>query len=293
MIYSMTGFGRGEVQVENKVFSVEGKTVNHRYLDINIRMPKRYIYMEEILRKRIKESINRGKVDLFINIETVGETEGEVVMDLNLAKDYHAALEKIGAALHLQNEVSALQISRFPEVISLKSKEENEELVEKGLTEGIEEALEQIMSMREQEGLRTKEDLKDRLKEVEEAWKVIEGFAPRQIESYRERLTERIKELTENGMEIDEDRIHSEVVYFADKSNINEELVRLKSHTQQFLQSMEKTEPMGRKLDFLIQEMNREINTISSKSHTVEISNEVVTLKSALEKMREQVQNIE
>lgn len=293
MLMSMTGFGRGEAQVGNKTFSIEVKSVNHRYLDMNIRMPKQFLNFEESMRKLIKEQVRRGKLDVFVNYETLEGARGEVKVDLELAKGYYESLNAIGEHLSITHDVNTLAIGRFPEVISLENKEEDEEVIEEGITAALGQALSQLSAMRKNEGEKTETDLITQLEDMEGSIKIIENFAPSQVEHYREKLLERIGELMQNSLDIDEERIQGEVVFFADKSNINEEIVRLKSHGEQFKKALDIQEPMGRKLDFIIQEMNREINTIASKSHSVEISNEVVAVKSALEKIREQVQNIE
>ncbi len=293
MLVSMTGFGRGETPGGNKTFSIEVKSVNHRYLDINIRMPKQFLNFEEAMRKRIKEQVRRGKVDVFVNYETLEGAHGEVTLDLELAKGYYESLKALGEHLSIPHEVNTLSIGRLPEVLSLESKEEEASVIEEGLHGALGQALEHLCAMRKNEGEKTKKDLMLRLEEVKESLTIIENLAPTQVEQYREKLMERIGELVQNQIDIDEERIQGEVIFFADKSNINEEVVRLKSHGDQFHKTLDHREPMGRKLDFIIQEMNREINTIASKSHSVEISREVVQVKSALEKMREQVQNIE
>lgn len=293
MLISMTGFGRGEAQVGNKTFSIEIKSVNHRYLDMNIRMPKQFLNFEESMRKLIKEQVRRGKVDVFVNYETLEGAHGEVKVDLELAKGYYESLNAIGEHLSITHDVNTLAIGRFPEVISLETKEEDEKVIEEGINFALSQALSQLSAMRQNEGEKTGKDLFNQLKEIDGSVEIIEKFAPTQVEQYREKLMERIRELVQNQLDIDEERIQGEVVFFADKSNINEEIVRLKSHGEQFKKTLDAQEPMGRKLDFIIQEMNREINTIASKSHSIEISNEVVLVKSALEKIREQVQNIE
>lgn len=293
MLISMTGFGRGETQVGNKTFSIEMKSVNHRYLDMNIRMPKRFLNFEESMRKMIKEQVKRGKVDVFVNYETTGAAEGEVKVDLELAKGYFEGLKAIGEHLSVTHDVNTLSLARLPEVITLETKEEDMEVIEEGITTALTQALTQMTGMRNNEGSKTKKDLGNLLKELEESLEIIRELGPTQVGNYREKLLERITELTKDQIEIDEERIQAEVVFFADKSNINEEIIRLKSHIDQFEKALEIQEPKGRKLDFIIQEMNREINTIASKSHDTQISNNVVLIKSSLEKMREQVQNIE
>ena len=293
MLISMTGFGRGEVQAGNKTFSIEVKSVNHRYLDVNIRMPKQFLNFEESMRRLIKEKIGRGKVDVFVNYETLEGAHGEVRVDLELAKGYFEALNAIGEHLSITHDVNTLAIGRFPDVISLETKAEDEKVIEEGITSALSQALSQLTAMRKNEGEKTEKDLGTQLKVIQGAMEKIENLAPTQIEHYREKLMERIGELVQNQLDIDKERIQTEVVFFADKSNINEEIVRLKSHIEQFKKAMNLQEPMGRKLDFIIQEMNREINTIASKSHSMEISEEVVLVKSALEKIREQVQNIQ
>jgi len=293
MLISMTGFGRGEARVGNKTFSIEVKSVNHRYLDMNIRMPKQFLNFEESMRKLIKEQVRRGKVDVFVNYETLESSKGEVKVDLELAKGYYEGLKAIGEHLSITDDVNTLAIGRMPEVLSLETGEEEEKVIEEGIHSALTQGLSHLSAMRKNEGEKTEQDLAHRLEEVKASLEIIENLAPTQVEQYREKLMERIGELVQNQIDIDEERIQGEVVFFADKSNINEEVVRLKSHGEEFHKTLSLREPMGRKLDFILQEMNREINTIASKSHSMEISREVVQVKSALEKMREQVQNIE
>ena len=293
MLISMTGFGRGEARVGAKTFSIEVKSVNHRYMDINIRMPKQFLSFEESMRSLIKKYVKRGKVDVFVNYETDEGAQGEVEVDLDLARGYFDSLKAIGEHLSITHDVNTLAIGRFPEVLRVKTVEEDEAVIEEGLRTALKEALEHLYAMRQSEGEKTGKDLRLQLEEVTNSLLVIEDLAPTQVENYRQKLTDRIGELVENHLDIDEERIQGEVAFFADKSNINEEIVRLKSHGEQFKKALGGSEPMGRKLDFIIQEMNREINTIASKSHSIEISNEVVLVKSALEKIREQVRNIE
>ncbi|ABR48942.1 domain of unknown function DUF1732 [Alkaliphilus metalliredigens QYMF] len=293
MLKSMTGFGRGEVQKQHRCFNIEIKTVNHRYLDVSIKMPKRFTYLEEKIRQLLKEKVKRGRIDAYISYENIGESDVKVVVDQHLANEYVTALQSLEKMLGIENDITVSNVASFSDVISLDKVEEDEAEIWQCLKESIILAMKQLTIMRVEEGRKLNEDLVKRLKLVESFNQAVEERSPQVVQEYKQRLTERIKELLEEEFTLDDQRIATEVALFADKSNITEEVVRLNSHIHQFRQALEEEESIGRKLDFIIQEMNREINTIGSKANDLIITNIVVNLKSELEKMREQVQNIE
>ncbi len=293
MIKSMTGFGRGEFGNESYTFKVEIKAVNHRYNDIIVKMPRHIGYLEESVKKIIKTEINRGKIDVYINVEYINESAIEVKVDVPLAKSYKSALEGLSRELDLEENVRLFNILGLSEIIKTERKELDEDTAWTCLKEALSISLKDIMKMKTAEGEELKNDMISKLYRIETIVLEIEKRSPMVVLEYKDRLKERISELMDKDINIDEDRITSEVVIFADKSNINEEIVRLKSHVKQFLSILEENESVGRKLDFLIQEMNREINTIGSKANDMLISQNVVEIKSELEKIREQVQNVE
>ena len=289
----MTGFGRGESTNEVHHFNVEIKTVNHRYNDIIVKMPKHINYLEEKIKKTIKDKINRGRVEVYINLEYIDESAVDVKVDLSLANAYKEALNILVEQLDIKDDVDLSHILSFSEIIKTERRELDEEQIWDCLEIALVEALDSVMDMRVKEGLALKSDLEIQLMSMDEIIDKIEERSPLVVIEYREKLESRIKEILNIDCNIDEERLAYEVAFFADKSDINEEIIRFKSHIKQFLKSFEENEPVGRKLDFLIQEMNREINTIGSKASDLVISNNVVNIKSQLEKMREQVQNIE
>lgn len=293
MIKSMTGFGRGEFSNEFYNFKVEIKAVNHRYNDIIVKMPRHIGYLEENIKKIIKKEIGRGKIDVYINLDYINESAIEIKVDIPLAKSYKSALEGLSAELNLEENVRLFNILGLSEVIKTERKELDEDTAWTCLKEALNLALRDIMGMKMVEGEELKDDMISKLNRIETIVLEIEERSPLVVLEYKDKLKERISELLDKDINIDEDRITSEVVIFADKSNINEEIVRLKSHVKQFLSILDEKDSVGRKLDFLIQEMNREINTIGSKANDMLISQNVVEIKSELEKIREQVQNVE
>ncbi|WP_425448980.1 YicC/YloC family endoribonuclease [Dethiothermospora halolimnae] len=293
MIRSMTGFGRGENRDDKRQFTVEIKSLNHRYNDIIVRMPKHLNYLEEKIKKLVKSKIKRGRIEIYINLDYIGEGSVDVKVDLPLAKAYRESLEALSNELKIMDHISMELISTFPDILKVEKSEEDEEKVWTCLKLSIEEALEKMIEMRVSEGKELSQDIKTRGAEIQKIIKDIEARSTKVIEEYKDKLTNRIDELLDDKYEIDEGRLANEVAIFADKSNINEELVRLYSHINQLNKILESEGSVGRKLDFLVQEMNREANTIGAKSSDVSITNCVVDIKSELEKIREQVQNIE
>ncbi len=293
MIKSMTGFGRGENSDSIHNFNVEVKTVNHRYNDIIIRMPKHLLYLEEKIKKCIKMFISRGRVEVYINLEYLDDSIIEVNVNTPLAMAYKKGLENIISQLGIEDDIKLSHLMTLPEIIKTERKDIDEDIVWNCLSKALDVALENVVNMRKKEGLELKKDLTVQMEKLEDSINNIETRAPLVVIEYKEKLKERVAELMDEGLELDEDRLNYEVVLFADKSDINEEVVRFKSHIKQFYNSLEQDGPVGRKLDFIIQEMNREVNTIGSKANDLEIINNVVDIKSQLERIREQVQNIE
>ncbi|MDU2490824.1 MAG: YicC/YloC family endoribonuclease [Clostridium celatum] len=293
MIRSMTSFGRSSSEEgEKRVFTVEMKSVNSRYLDINIRMPKTLISLEEEIRKMISNSLNRGKVDVFINLKNYNDGSGIPKVDINLAQGYLECLKEIETKLGVKNDVSVMQIARFPEVITVVEEEDKIEEVWKELKPLISDSLDMMVSMREVEGNKLKEDILSKVFVIEELVSKVEEFADTIPKTFKVKLEERLKELL-GSVDIDESRIAMEVCMLADKATVDEEIIRLRSHINQVRETLSLNDPIGRKLDFIVQEMNRETNTIGSKSSDIQMTNIVIDIKNILEKIREQVQNIE
>lgn len=293
MIKSMTGYGRGEFSNELYKFKVELKAVNHRYNDILVKMPRHIGYLEESIKKIIKEKISRGKVDVYVNLEYINESAIDVKVDIPLAKSYKNALESLRSELGLNDDIRLNNILSISEVVRTERRELNEGMIWEILKGAVIMALDNIMSMREAEGQELKNDILLKLQNIESNVKEIEVRSPLVVLEYKEKLQERIRTLIDDRTVLDEDKLNNEVVFFADKSSIDEEIVRLASHIKQFREILNEEDSIGRKLDFLIQELNREINTIGSKANDIIISKYVVELKAELEKIREQIQNIE
>ncbi|WP_069650204.1 YicC/YloC family endoribonuclease [Caloranaerobacter ferrireducens] len=293
MIKSMTGFGRGESRDNVRHFVVEIKSVNHRYNDIIIKMPKHLNYIEDRIRKHIKSKISRGRIEVYINLEYIDESGIKVQVDLPLAKSYKEAVENLNEKLYINDKITIDLIAKFPDVIRVEKKEDDEDEVWSCLKYGLEEALNKLIEMRIREGQELAKDIRLRAKNIIDIVKTIEARSPEVVLEYRNKLKNRIEELLGDSYELDESRLANEVAFFADKSNIDEEIVRLYSHVNQLVSTLDADVPVGRRLDFLIQEMNREANTIGSKASDIVITNKVVELKSEIEKIREQIQNIE
>ena len=293
MVKSMTSFGRSSSdEGQKRVFTVEMKSVNNRYLDINIRMPKALISLEEEIRKIITSSLSRGKVDIFINLKSYSQNEGIPKVDLKLAENYLQCLKQIEESFGVKNDISVMQIARLPEVITMVQEEDKIEEIFEELKPLISSALDMMNSMRVDEGEKLKEDILEKINVIEKLVKDICCIADSVPKNYKAKLEERILELL-NGADIDQNRLAAEVCIFADKATVDEEIIRLSSHINQIRKTLSLNEPVGRKLDFIIQEMNRETNTIGSKSSDIHMTNIVIDIKNLIEKIREQVQNIE
>lgn len=293
MVKSMTSFGRSSSEEgQKRIFTVEMKSVNNRYLDINIRMPKALISLEEEVRKMISSSLSRGKVDVFINLKNYSQNEGTPKVDLKLAEDYLNCLKQIEENFGVKNDVSVMQLARFPEVITMVQEEEKIEEIFEELKPLISKSIEMMISMRITEGEKLKDDILDKITIIENLVKEIEKVADTVPKAYKIKLEERLSELL-SGADVDQNRLATEVCIFADKATVDEEVTRLGSHISQIRKTLSLDEPIGRKLDFIIQEMNRETNTIGSKSSDIHMTNLVIDIKNLIEKIREQVQNIE
>lgn len=292
MIKSMTGFGQGEAQNHHYNVGVEFKTVNHRYLDLFIRLPKQYSYLEESLRQAIQGRIARGRVEVTVQVQDFAEKERKVGINTALLRGYLQALTTVQETIGNNEPISLTDVLALPDLLEIEDPEIDLESLRQVFLQAVDLALDNLEAMRTSEGRRLKEDLIAKIRGVEILVQKISELAPSVVVDYRQRLQERLGELLD-GTNITEERFLGEVAIFADRSSIDEELVRLTSHIQQFRNSLQSAQVVGRKLDFLLIEMNREANTIGSKANKMEIANLVVEIKSELEKIREQVQNIE
>ena len=292
MIRSMTGFGRFEAVTPEHKITAEMKAVNHRYLDLSMKMPKKFNYFEAGLRKLLKNYIQRGKVDVFISYEDYTEEKLCLKYNSTLASEYMEYFEKMQRQFGIEYDIKVSTLARMPEVLTMEQAPEDEEQVWRLLSEAMEEAAKRFVEARLQEGERLKADLMGKLDYMESLVDFIEERSPALLLEYRAKLEEKVKELLENSL-IDEGRIAAEVTLYADKICVDEELVRLRSHIHATRKELENGGSVGRKLDFIAQEMNREANTILSKSVDLEISDRAIDLKTEIEKVREQIQNIE
>ena len=297
MIRSMTGFGRGEYADEASKVTVEIRAVNHRYLDIYVKMPRKYSFAEESIKAAVKEKLFRGKVEVSVTVDNTGQSDNGVKLDKDLAAKYYDALNTLKDSFDFgeESKVSLSLLARMPDVIKTSPAEEDQEAVTGRLLAATRNAVEDICHMRETEGAKLAADLENRADTVSDIRARIEKRAPEIEKEYAAKFKARVEELLDGVHEVPEERIALEAAIFADKANITEELVRLDSHVSQlrsFLRS-DGSEAIGKKIDFLIQEMNREANTIGSKSNDKEITSMMLDLKAEIEKIREQVQNIE
>jgi len=292
MIRSMTGFGRGEAQDEARKFSVEIKSVNHRYCDIFIKMPKQVSFLEDKVRKTVSDVLSRGKIDVYVTYEDTGCELKNVLYDESLARAYIETLYSLRDRFGLEDDISVSLLARLPDVLRVEKADEDEQRLWELLKSAVDNALASLLAMRETEGSELKDSIIERAECIEKILKRIALRAPEVVKEYKQKLENRIKDLLEQQT-IDESRLAMEVALFADRCSIDEEIVRLSSHISQLKNTLNINEPVGRKLDFLVQEMNREINTIGSKANDLHIVKDVVEIKSEIEKMREQIQNIE
>lgn len=291
MIKSMTGFGRGKYENEGRTYTVEIKSVNHKYTDINVRLPKFLNSMEDQIRKRIRNVISRGKIDVFVNFENYSNKGTSIKINKELAKDYLFQLKELAEETNIDFSVNIIDISKLPEVLKMEE-DSDEDLIGNELMIAVDSALENFIKMREIEGEKLIEDIEKRIYAIQGKVNEITKYSSTLVEEYIEKLKLRVNELLAPGT-VDENRLMQEIVIFSDKSSIEEELTRLKSHISQFLDLIKQSSPIGKKIDFLIQEINREVNTIGSKANCLEITNRVIEIKTEVENIREQIQNIE
>ncbi len=292
MIKSMTGFGRAESVTTERKIVIEMKSVNHRYCDMNIKMPKKLNFFESAIRNHLKKYIGRGKIDIFISYEDYTENNLCVKYNQEIAAEYVKYIQQMAEDFSLKSDLSAGALSRYPEVLTLEEQSENEDELWKEIEVILDEAATKFVESRTKEGEALKADLIEKLDGMIEMVDYIENVSPSLIESYRERLETKVGELLENSA-IDENRIAAEVTIYADKICVDEETVRLRSHIENTKSILLEGGNVGRKLDFIAQEMNREANTILSKANSLDVSNKAIDLKTEIEKVREQIQNIE
>lgn len=291
-MYSMTGYGRSSVEQDGRQLTIELKSVNHRFLDISFRMPRSFNFLEDAMRRQIGATLSRGHVDVFATYRNMREDSKRVDVDEALLKAYMNAFDRIEADTGLKDDRSLSVAARLPDVLAVTEADEDQDALRDLAAKALGEALEQMRAMRAKEGDALREDISSRVDRLEAMTAQIEARYPETVNEYKQKLEARVQELL-GGATVDEQRLLQEVALMADRSAIAEETVRLHSHFQQIRGFMTATEPTGRKLDFIVQELNREVNTISSKSQDVPITNLVVEAKAEIEKIREQVQNVE
>ena len=291
MIKSMTGYGRENLSFDKREYQIEIKSVNHRYLDISVKLPRILSYIEETIKKEIASKVKRGKIDVFVTFEN-NSTEGkQIEINKDLAKIYIEELRDLAKKENISSNIEVTEITKYPDVLTIKNVDDDEKITKEAI-EVVKLATDALIEMRKVEGEKIAEDLLKRINEIEVKIEEISKLSTGLIEDYVVKLNTRIKELLKD-QDIDESRLAQEVVIYADKCSIQEEVTRLNSHIYQFRELLHSDEAVGKKLDFIIQEMNRETNTIGSKANNLEITNEVINMKTQLENIREQVQNIE
>ena len=292
MIKSMTGYGKSEQTIDSLNVTVEIKSVNHRYFEFSARVPREYGFLEEKLKNYCNSLITRGKVECYVSVEDLEEREMEVNVNETLAAGYVKALKELSERFGLKDDISAVTLSRYPDVITLHKASEDEDRIWNAVKTVAETAVSKFIEMRETEGSKLRGDILSRADYIIECVEFIEGRSPETVREYNEKLKQRMKELLGDAA-VDEQRLLNEAAIYADKIAVDEETVRLRSHISQLREFMNSSEAIGRKLDFLVQEINREANTIGSKAQDVDIAKKVIAIKAEVEKIREQVQNIE
>lgn len=292
MVKSMTGYGRGEQTLHDRKITVELRSVNNRYLDCSVRMPRLYLFAEDAIKTKVQQSISRGKVDVFITLDSSAAEQLKVSVNRSVADGYHSALKELAQIYGLEDDISVSLLTRFPDVLLAEKAEEDAEQVAQDICAVLDLALADFDQMRTREGQRLSDDILSRAAAIENMVSFVEERSPQTVSEYRARLEERMREVLENT-QLEPSRILTEAAIFADKVAVDEETVRLRSHIAQLREMLSKGGATGRKLDFLIQEFNREANTIGSKCNDIQISRQVVDIKAEIEKIREQVQNIE
>lgn len=289
---SMTGYGRASLEKENRNYQIEMKSVNHKYSDITIKLPKTLTYLEDKMKKQIGASISRGKVDVFVTFENNSGEGKDIIVNHEMIKKYMDAFYTLAEENQLALSIPVTEVIKLPEVLSVQTIETKEDVIEQEVMACLQEAIQHFVEMREVEGNKIKEDLLGRVEQVEKEILKFSEYSAGLVEEYVVKLRQRVKDMLQSD-EIEESRIAQEAVIFADRTSIEEEVTRLKSHVMQMKNLLEEKKPVGKKMDFLIQEMNREVNTIGSKSANLDITNLVIDLKTMLEDIREQIQNIE
>ena len=292
MIKSMTGYGSAKGTVEGLEITVELKSVNNRYLDTSVRLPRSFLFAEEAIKAAVQSHISRGKVDVFVSVDTSAAGDMTVKVNEPLLKGYIEAIRHISQEYSLENDMTAMSVSRFPDVLTVEKKDLDAEAISAGISAIADEALRDFDAMRQREGAKLRDDVLSRLETIDRLVSTVERDAPKTVAEYRKRLEQKMQEVL-GSTGIDENRILAEAAIFADHIAVDEETVRLRSHMSQLSTMINGSSPTGRKIDFLIQEFNREANTIGSKCQNSEIAHVVVDLKSEIEKIREQIQNIE
>ena len=291
MIKSMTGFGRTKLVKDLREYQVEMKSVNHKYSDINIKLPRSISYLEEDIRKIVLSKVKRGKIEVFITFDNYSDEGKNIIINKEIAKVYINNLKELADEENISSNIEVTEISKLPDVLTIKNIE-NEEKIKEEIVQAVTEATEKLVNMRKIEGEKIAIDLLKRINNIDVILKEISQLSTGLIEEYVVKLENRIKEILKND-QVDKTRLAQEVVIYSDKCSIEEELTRLNSHIAQFKDLINSEEAIGKKLDFLIQEMNRETNTIGSKSVNLDITNKVIDIKTILEDIREQIQNIE
>lgn len=292
MVKSMTGYGRARQTLNGRDITVEMRSVNNRYLDCTVKVPRTYIFAEDSVKARVQKAVSRGKVDVFITIDAAAADETVVAVNEPLARGYYEALTRLKDMFSLEDGLNAVTLAKFPDVLTITKAEEDLESVAADICAVLDEALAAYNAMRTVEGGKLREDIAGRADTIEAVVGKVEERSPQTVAAYREKLLARMQEVLQSTA-IDESRILTEAAIFADKIAVDEETVRLRSHLSQLRTMLESDQPIGRKLDFLIQEVNRECNTIGSKCNDLTIAQDVVNMKAEVEKIREQVQNIE
>lgn len=292
MIKSMTGYGGAKGTAQGLALSIELKSVNNRFLDTSVRMPRSYLFAEEMVKTAVQNHISRGKVDVFVSVDSSMADDVVVKVNHGLLKGYLNALQEVSETYGLTNDAAALSLCRMPDVLTVEKQEADQDAVTAAIAEVMEQALTEYDAMRIREGEKLREDVSGRIDTIEQMVSVVEQASPQTVSDYRARLEQKLREVLEST-NIEESRILTEAAIFADKVAVDEETVRLRSHISQMREMLNGDKPVGRKLDFLVQEMNREANTIGSKCQNAAIAHVVVDIKAEIEKIREQIQNIE
>ena len=291
-LLSMTGYGSAKGSVEGQEITVELKSVNNRYLDCSVRLPRNFLFAEDTVKQAVSAGVSRGKVDVFVSAQASQDSGTVVSVNEELARGYRDAVARIAETLGLESGLNAFSLARFPDVLTVERRELNKDKAAAALSEITAKAVEEFNAMREREGERLRRDMLGKLETIEGLVSVVEERSPQTVKEYRERLEARLRDILADRS-LDEQRVITEAAIFADRTAVDEETVRLRSHIAQFRTMLEEGSPIGRKMDFLVQEINREANTIGSKASDVAIGGKVIDIKAEVEKIREQIQNIE